>query len=319
MLENSVASTPSLTPTSEPSPKLSDAYQTCRAIARREAKNFYYAFLALPEAKHNAICAVYAFMRRADDISDDESQSRAARLQNLRTWVEAWHNAVATGSSSDPVFVALADARARFSVPLELLDELVQGTAMDLDPAPGSAAPRTYESFEDLYRYCYLVASVVGLVCIRIFEYTDARAEKFAEELGIAFQLTNILRDVREDAERGRIYLPLDDMAAHGVPQALLTDPIQAGTSPELRQLMLFEAGRAEHFYDSGKLLLPMIAPDSRPALWVLMTIYRRLLRRIEQADYDVFSARIKVPAYEKFAILARGLLGMARFRLRGR
>ncbi len=319
MLENSVASKAAPGSSADRSPALSDAYQACRAIARREAKNFYYAFLALPEAKHNAICAVYAFMRHADDISDDESLPRAIRLQNLGVWVDAWHNAVASGASSDPVLVALADARVRFSIPLELLDELVQGTAMDLDPAPGLTAPRTYENFEDLYRYCYLVASVVGLVCIRIFEYTDTRAEKLAEELGIAFQLTNILRDVREDAERGRIYLPLDDMAAHHVPQALLTDLIQAGTSPELRRLLMFEAGRAEHFYDSGKLLLPMIAPDSRPALSVLMTIYRRLLRRIEQADYDVFSARIKVPAYEKFAILARGLLGIARYRLRGR
>jgi phytoene synthase len=207
----------------------------------------------------------------------------------------------------------------RFAIPLELLDELVQGTAMDLTPNHGDSGVDTYESFDDLYQYCYLVASVVGLVCIRIFEYSDSRAEKLAEELGIAFQLTNILRDVREDAERGRIYLPLDDMAAHAVPASLLADPTQAAVSAQLKRLLRFEAGRAEHFYESGKLLLPMIAPDSRPALWVLTTIYHRLLRRIERAGYDVFSERISVPAYEKFAILACGLLGIARYRLFGR
>jgi phytoene synthase len=300
------------------SPGLSEAYRTCRAIARREAKNFYYAFLALPEAKHNAICAVYAFMRHADDLSDDESLSRSVRLQNLHHWMDAWHTAVATGTSSDPVFVALADARLRFQIPLQLLDELVQGTAMDLDPRPDHGVPNTYKTFDVLYRYCYMVASVVGLVCIRIFEYTDPGAEKLAEELGIAFQLTNILRDVREDAERGRIYLPLDDLAAYRVAPDLLSHPSQASASTDLKRLLAFEAARAERFYESGRLLLPMIAPDSRPALWVLITIYRRLLRRVRREDLDVFSERIRVPAYQKFAILARGLLGIARYRIFG-
>jgi len=300
-------------------PTLTEAYRICRAIARREARNFYYAFLALPKAKHNAICAVYAFMRHADDLADDESIAREVRLENLRAWRNAWLDAVAKGGSNDPVFIALADAQIRFHIPLPLLEELIQGTAMDLDLARDTSVPDTYETFADLYRYCYMVASVVGLVCIRIFEYSDARAERLAEELGVAFQLTNILRDVREDAERGRIYLPLEDMEAHWVPPSLLNEPVQAATSRELRRLLRFEAGRAEHFYASGKLLLPMIAPDSRPALWVLMTIYQRLLRRIGWAGYDVFTARIKVPAYEKFAILALGLFSIARYRLTSR
>jgi phytoene synthase len=182
-----------------------------------------------------------------------------------------------------------------------------------LDPA---RAPETYPTFDALYRSCYLVASVVGLVCIRIFEYSNPQAEKLAEELGIAFQLTNILRDVREDAERNRIYLPQDDLAAHNVPPSLLTDPTQAGLSPNLQRLLAFEASRAEHYYQSGRLLLPMIHPDSRPALWVLMTIYHRLLARIEHSHYDVFSTRISVPTWQKLAILTRGLLSIARYRL---
>jgi phytoene synthase len=295
---------------------LAESYRACRTIARREAKNFYYAFLALPAPKHNAICAVYAFMRHADDLADDESLPHPQRLQNLQTWSAAWHQAAATGLSPDPVFIALNDARNRFQIPLQLLDELVQGTAMDLDP---TRQTETYQTFNDLYRYCYLVASVVGLVCIRIFEYTDPRAEKLAEELGVAFQLTNILRDVREDAENGRIYLPQDDLATHAVPPALLTNPTQATISPNLRSLLAFESTRAQHFYQSGTQLLPLIAPDSRPALWVLMTIYHRLLRRIEQANYNVFSARIKVSTWQKLTILTRGLLAIARYRMLGR
>src|SRR6185312_5299049 len=196
-------------------------------IARREAKNFYYAFLALPRPKREAICAVYAFMRHADDISDDESRSREQRRKDLEQWVDAWHTAAADGPTADPVFIALGDARIRFNIPLELLDQLVQGTAMDLtaerrtssafDEAGAPIAWDTYATFEDLRRYCYFVASVVGLVCIRIFGYSDPRAEQLAEETGVAFQLTNILRDVREDAERKRVYLPLDEMRRHGV------------------------------------------------------------------------------------------------------
>jgi phytoene synthase len=309
---------------------LGSAYRCCREIARREAKNFYYAFLALPPAKHNAICAVYAFMRHADDLSDDESISRAARRQKLEAWMQDWREVAAAPEpnrvSADPVFIALADARKRFHISLRLLEQLVEGTAMDLDPARDHAAGTldTYATFDDLYCYCYLVASVVGLVCIRIFEYSDPTAEKLAEELGVAFQLTNILRDVREDAERGRVYLPVEDIKAHGLSintlsQAALTASFPAGKpSPQIRALLAAEAARAEHYYLSGQKLLPMIAPDSRPALWVLMTIYHRLLRRIERANYDVFSARISVPAWQKLAILAVGLLRIARHRLFG-
>ncbi len=188
------------------------AYAACRAIARKKAKNFYYAFVALPASKRDAICAVYAFMRQADDLSDDESLPIADRRVALDRWLGGWHRAMAEGSTSDPVFVALLDAQHRFAIPAQLLDQLVQGTATDLEPRFAA-----YATFADLYRYCYLVASVVGLVCIRIFGYLDPRAEKLAEETGIAFQLTNILRDVQEDAQRGRLYLPLEDLERCGV------------------------------------------------------------------------------------------------------
>lgn len=321
-------------------PELERAYAACRSIAREQAKNFYYAFLALPREKRNGICAVYAFMRRADDLSDDESMPRAARRAALERWLDAWRQALASGSTEDPVFLALLDTRRRFAIPPTLLEELVQGTAMDLtdplgqmnppaasaphppppdaalspitpaDAANGSAALATYATFADLYRYCYLVASVVGLVCIRIFGYADPQAEKLAEETGVAFQLTNILRDVGEDAGRGRLYLPLDDLESCGAAPNDFVSAARGGPlTPAARAVLQMEARRAENFYRSAERLLPLISSDSRSALWVLVAIYRRLLRRIEARGFDVFSAKIALPAYEKLAILGCGIL----------
>jgi 15-cis-phytoene synthase len=280
------------------------AYAACRAIARKKAKNFYYAFIALPASKRDAICAVYAFMRHADDLSDDEFQPIADRRIALDRWLGEWHQAQAGGGTSDPVFVALLDAQRRFAIPAQLLDQLVQGTASDLEPRFAA-----YATFADLYRYCYLVASVVGLVCIRIFGYLDPRAEKLAEETGIAFQLTNILRDVGEDAQRGRLYLPLEDFERFGVSAGSMRE-ISSGRqlTPQHRQVLAMQAERAGQFYKSAEALLPLISPDSRAAMWVLVTIYHRLLRHIEQRNFDVFSARVRVPAYEKLSILGCGL-----------
>jgi phytoene synthase len=291
---------------------LARAYAACRSIAKREAKNFYYAFVALPLERRNAICAIYAFMRRADDLADDETLPREERRRLLNEWLSAWRQAASGEVTGDPVFLAVRDATQRFKIPLELLDELVAGVTMDLDHAP-SGAPDTYATFADLYRYCYLVASVVGLVCIRIFGYRDPRAEKLAEETGIAFQLTNILRDVSEDAARNRVYLPLDELAVHGVSlESLLHRAPAAPPSISERSLLEAIAKRAEVYYRSARELLPLINPESRPALWVLVSIYHGLLKRIERADYDVFSRRASVPMMQKLAILAVGLSGTA-------
>ena len=297
---------------------IEQAYAVCRGIAKREAKNFYYAFVALPRARKNAICAVYAFMRKADDLADDESLPREERRIRLDAWLADWRGVCHGGDSSDPVFIAVRDATERFAIPLSLLDELVAGTATDLD-ANTNEAPGTYATFADLYRYCYLVASVVGLVCIHIFGYTDPAAEKLAEETGIAFQLTNILRDVAEDAERRRIYLPLADLAAHRVPlDALLHRTPDAPPSTQERALLEEIAQRAENYYRSAQALLPLIDRESRAALWVLVSIYHALLKRIEHANYDVFSERASVPLVQKVAILSAGLARMAAARLVG-
>lgn len=302
-------------------PSVEESYQVCRDIARREAKNFYYAFVALPKHKRNAICAVYAFMRHADDLSDDESLAIEERRVGMSRWLDSWHRTSAGEATTDPVFIALADAQQRFQISSRLLDQLVEGTSMDLHSVRGDTSEMssavhplqydTYKTFDDLYRYCYLVASVVGLVCIRIFGYSDPRAEKLAEETGIAFQLTNILRDVREDLERGRVYLPLEDLEQYS---ASIEDLAAVATnhhhlSLNQRELLEMEAKRAERYYESGWALLPLISRDARPALWVLVSIYHGLLKRIEERNFEVFATRISVPSYQKLWILARGLV----------
>ena len=310
---NSPANVPAAAQSQSINPaELEAAYTVCRGIARREAKNFYYAFVALPKPKRNAICAIYAFMRQADDLADDESLAIAARRAKLNAWTAAWHAASAGGVVADPVFIAARDATARYSIPASLLDELVAGVTMDIDATHGHVLD-TYATFDELYRYCYLVASVVGLVCIRIFGYTDPRAEKLAEETGIAFQLTNILRDVAEDAERNRVYLPLEDLKQHGVSiDSLLHHAKGTPPTPAQRALLADMAARAERYYGSADQLLPLVDKDSRPALQVLVRIYHRLLDRIEAADFDVFSQRASVPAFEKLRILGRGMAKMA-------
>lgn len=304
---------------------LEEAYSVSREIARREAKNFYYSFVALPKAKSDAICAVYAFMRHADDISDDESVPRQERRRQMEKWLAAWHAVDIGGPTDNPVFMALKDAKERFGISSKLLDQLVEGTTMDLkpslDPASNGASGAfdTYQTFDDLYRYCYLVASVVGLVCIRIFGYEDPEAERLAEETGIAFQLTNILRDVREDAERGRIYLPLEDLARFGVSREELIACDGSQLKQNQRELLKSIAKRARVYYESAERLLPFISSDSRPALRVLVKIYSRVLDKIEEKNYDVFSERVQVPTYQKLMILSGGLARILLHRAVGR
>jgi phytoene synthase len=300
------------------------AYATCRAIAKREAKNFYYSFVALPPHKRDAMCAIYAFMRRADDISDDETRDHAARREELARWTAAWREGgSADVASTDAVFVAVRDAQQRFAIPDALLEQLIQGTAMDLQPEAenrrGADGLDRFANFNDLYRYCYYVASVVGLVCIRIFGYQSPAAEKLAEETGIAFQLTNILRDVREDAERGRVYIPADELEASGTSPAALAAVRSGSELSEAQRLVLAGvARRARAYYQSADRLLPLIDADSRPALRVLVKIYSGLLSRIEAQRFDVFTTRVQVPTWQKLAILVGGMARMFALRLRG-
>jgi len=303
-------------------PQLKAAYEHCRTIAKREAKNFYYGFMALPPLKRDAMCAVYAFMRRADDISDDESFSLDARRIEMARWNASWRGESAVSPQDAQVFLAVRDVQQRYGVSDDLLNQLVQGTTMDLDPEPPAGVERMepvglplatydqYETIEALERYCYLVASVVGLVTIRIFGYTDPAADAYAEQLGLAFQLTNILRDVKEDSERGRIYLPAELLDAQHITVSNILRANAMGTvSPALKNVLQQLAARAENYYGAADKLIPLLAPDSRAAMRVLIDIYHLLLKEIVKADYNVFAQRVRVSTPRKFAVLAKGIL----------
>ncbi len=301
--------------------QLAAAYAACRGIARGSARNFYYAFLMLPREKRNALCAIYSFMRHADDIADHPTLAREEKLAQLAEWRRSLHSVLAGDSTDDPVLFALEDTQRRFQVPLELYDQLIEGTIMDVPPEPGQLAGSaastetdlclTFASYDDLYRYCYHVASVVGLVTIRIFGYRDPAAETLAERCGVAFQLTNILRDVKEDAAMRRVYLPREDMALFGrSPEELAPACLNNGFEAKaFRPVLQLLAGRARQCYRSADELLPLIDEDCQPALWGLVEIYRRLLARIEARGYDVFTERIQLGRFEKLTILARGML----------
>jgi 15-cis-phytoene synthase len=316
------------TPTPQQPSTITEAYRFCREVARREAKNFYWSFRVLPRHKSDAMCAVYAFMRRADDIADDESKPIATRRAEMSAWLESWRASRTNpaADSNDPVFRALADTQQSFNIPDALLEELVAGTTMDLEPdpnlQPATCNPQlvqTYPTFEDLYRYCYLVASVVGLTCIRIFGYTDPRAEQFAEETGVAFQLTNILRDVKEDIERNRVYIPIDLLDEFGETIPELHELAAGRLMTERERAMLATlAIRAEKYYLAANKLIPLLDRDSRAAMWVLVTIYHRLLSRIADHKMEVFRTRVSLSTAEKLSIFARGAAMAARNRLLG-
>jgi phytoene synthase len=290
--------------------QLAMAYSVCRSITQTRAKNFYFAFLVLPRHKRQALCAVYAFMRKCDDLADDASLPQHARRKKLGEWVDAFHHALSGEPTDDPILLALTDAQQRFNIQIGWLDQLAYGTEMDVMPSEAathaSGLTVSYRTFEDLRVYCYRVASVVGLVCIRIFGYRDPAAESLAERCGLAFQLTNIIRDVKEDAAVGRIYLPQEDLAKFGISAsefASATDPAR------FRPLLAMEAERAREYYRAGEELIQYIDEDSRPALWVLLTIYRRLLERIASRDFDVFHGKVSLSTREKVAILGKGFL----------
>ncbi|WP_419806656.1 phytoene/squalene synthase family protein [Terriglobus sp.] len=295
------------------------AYEHCSQVAKREAKNFYYAFLALPAHKRNAMCAMYAFMRRADDIADDETMSIEDRRGLMCRWTNAFHQGQHLSNDDDAVFTAVRDTQQRFGISDELLDELVAGTVMDLQEEPPEGVNRmevsgrvfdVYATIESLDRYCYLVASVVGLVTIRIFGFKGEHADEHAIAMGKAFQYTNILRDVREDAERGRIYLPLDLLGQHG---AVVEDVLEAATRHEpnakLLAAMQALAARAESFYAADRSLIAAIEQDSRGAMRTLIDIYHALLHRIEHVHLQVFRKRVRVSTARKVGLLLRGML----------
>ena len=274
--------------------ELDRAYDLCRRITRSEAKNFYYAFRTLPHRKRRAIYAAYAFFRRIDDVVDGETP-----LNVKRTQLDEARNLLDPGNSgreSEPVAMALRHAIDEHSIPIDYFEDFVDGMEMDL-------VQTRYRNFEELRRYCYGAASAVGLISITVFGYTDAKAEEYAVDLGIAMQLTNILRDLDEDAGRDRIYLPTDELKRYGYSE---TDLLSGTTNDAFRELMGFQVERARQFFKSGMRLVPLVSADSRACPSALAGVYGTILDRIERSQYDVFSRRIGLSPVEKFLLVAR-------------
>jgi phytoene synthase len=274
---------------------LDDSYAHCRRVARTRARNFYYSFVLLTREQRSAMCAVYAFMRYCDDLSDEPGANRAS----IEQWRAALDQALAGRCDAHPVLPAFHDTVSRYRIPPRYFHEMIDGVASDLEP-------RRFETFEQLYRYCYQVASTAGLTTIHILGFDLAEALPLAEKCGIAFQMTNILRDIREDAARGRIYLPAEDLTRFGVSE----EDIRGGVrTPEFIDLMDFETGRARAYYKESEPLLGRVHRRSRASLAALISIYSRLLDRIERSNYDVFTRRISLSAAEKSWIVVKALV----------
>jgi len=273
---------------------LDESYAYCERVARTEAKNFYYSFLLLSRPQRQAMCAIYAFMRYCDDLSD--SDDVADRPAAIAGWQKDLDSALLGRPSEHPLWPAFTDSVQRYRIPHQYFHDMIRGVSSDLES-------RRIETFQELYDYCYHVASVVGLTIIHIFGFDDPQALRLAERCGVAFQLTNILRDVREDAELGRVYLPAEDLEKFGVKAEELGGP---DLSPALRNLLAFEADRARGYYREAEPLIGMVSSGSRASLKALIGIYSRLLERISNSGYQVLAGRVRVPAWEKLWILAR-------------
>jgi 15-cis-phytoene synthase len=274
----------------------SEAQAYCTAVTKRSGSNFYYSFFFLPAARRAAMYTVYAFCKEVDSAVD-ETPSGSDPAEAIRRW-RAEVAAVYGGTPTHPVAISLAGHVRHLGIPREYLDELINGVEMDLSTT-------RYITFDELSRYCYRVACVVGLICLRIFGTRDPRTTDYAVNLGMAFQLTNILRDLGADADRGRIYLPLEDLTRFGYAEDLL---LQRRYSPRFNSLMAFQCKRVHEFYDNAHAILESLPLADRKALTpaeMMRGVYERILLRIEQADYRVFGPRISVPPVSRLAIAA--------------
>jgi len=275
------------------------SYGECNRIARAAKSSFYLAFFGLPKPKRNALCALYAFMRLVDNVSDEPGDLDAKR-QGLVRWRRMLDEAIAGKTGAHAILPALADTIRRFAIPTRYFHDLILGAEMDL------TIPR-YATFDQLSEYCYRVAGTVGLTCLHVFGFRDPRSPDLAERLGLAFQLTNILRDVRADHEIGRVYLPQADLQHFGVRDEDLRGPL----TENLRELLAFQADRAWRCYQEGSALVRLVDTDSRATLWALVRTYSTLLARIEERSFDVFSERVSLSNGEKIQfLLVAGMSG---------
>jgi squalene synthase HpnC/squalene synthase HpnD len=281
--------------------KIRASYAECNRVARASRSSFYLAFFGLPRAKRDALCALYAFMRLVDDVSDEAGDLESKR-RGLAQWRSKLDEAVGGHTEGHPILPALADTIARFKIPTRYFHDLISGAEMDLTVL-------SYATFDRLSEYCYRVAGTVGLTCLYVFGFRNPRSPDLAERLGLAFQLTNIIRDLRADFEMGRVYLPGEDIERFGCAREHLRGPV----TPGLRDLLAFEAERAWRLYEEGAPLLDQVDADSRATLAALIRTYSTLLARIEEREFDVFSSRVSLSSTEKVQYLLTARIGWKR------
>jgi squalene synthase HpnC len=272
--------------------RLRQSYEECNRIARAAHSSFYLAFYGLRREKRNALCALYAFMRLVDNVSDEPGDLESKK-RGLARWRGLLDEAVAGRTEGHAILAALADTLARFEIPARYFHDLILGAEMDLTIA-------RYATFDRLSEYCYRVAGTVGLTCLHVFGFRDPHAPDLAERLGLAFQMTNIIRDVKDDFEMDRVYLPQEDLAKFGLRDEDLHGPM----TPQLRNLLEFEADRAWRLYQEGAPLVGQVDSDSHATLWALVRTYSTLLARIEERGFDVFSGRVSLSSAEKLQYL---------------
>ncbi len=273
---------------------LSDAQAYCTTLTKRSGSNFYYPLLLLPRLRREAMYTVYAFCREVDNAVDEPPAGTDPKAQ-ITHW-RAELDAAYHGHPTHPVTISLAEHNRRLNIPQKHFEDLIAGMEMDLHNT-------RYATFDDLSVYCYRVASVVGLISLHVFETLSPLATRYAIDLGMAFQMTNILRDLRSDAERGRIYLPLEDLARFGYRES---DLLARTYNPNFVELLRFECGRAQGFYTSARQSLEALPRADQRALTVAEAfrgVYSRILRRIERSNYRVFGPRITIPRAYRVAI----------------
>ena len=282
-------------------PSIEESYAHCRRIARSRARNFFYSFVLLPRPQRDSMCAIYAFMREADDIADNENLPLDVRHSAITAWRRKLRDHL-NGSGEDDVLPALCDAIERNAIPHSYFFELLDGMESDL-------TGQVFRTFDELYHYCYQAAAVVGLTTIHVFGFETEAALRLAERCGIAFQLTNIMRDVPADASMGRVYFPEAELEDFGLSRHELLAGTVSASDDRFQRFMEFQWERAEGYYREAAGLIALTSPPSRAALWAMITTYRGILQRIRRARFDVFGPPVSLSTATKVSIAARAFL----------
>ncbi len=275
---------------------LEDAYDYCEQITRNEARNFYYAFITLPMRKKRAIYTAYAFCRRCDDaVDNNESTTEKKRLlDEIENNLKSGINLDKLILENNPIILATCAIIKEFNIPQQYFFDVIQGVRMDIEFT-------SFNSFDEVKEYCYKVASVIGLICIKIFGYSNPKAIDYAIDFGLAMQLTNILRDILDDLNENRCYLAFEEMDKFNYSINQLRESLY---NDDFIQMMKFEVDRAKRYFESGSRLLPLVDTDSRICLVILSTIYSKILKKIERSNYNIFQTNYRLNTFEKLSIM---------------